>query len=950
MAQLPQVTQRTIEPSGQTPGFQTVDYNPADFGAGIGRALGELGQTLGEAARTERLLNQGRKGNEALDWSNKAKDELRPWIYDTSDGILSKTGGNAMGSSGQMAAITDDIRRRYSEQITDPEVRDAFLKRWSSEEENAKDLAARHELGQISEYKAETTKATLSQGLLDAYTGYNDPKSLELAKRNVLSAIRANTLGLPPEAVRVEEAKAVSQLHLAVIARWAETDPNKALDYQAEHADEIVGPDSVNAMKLIQPALQMRQADEFIARGMTRENAAGNALWASVEAAESGGDPTAVSPAGALGVAQLMPDTAREIARSLGEAEIAGLSDSALKAFLTDPKNAEINRSFGKAYLTWQLKAFGGDTEAALVAYNAGPEGARDFLRHNTRLGRGPGQRDYNVPDRPKIKSETEGYVQKVLSGVGSGPASGRMTAENWTLQNIEPWQIIAPTEGGAWVDARAATQLDTLVGRMKEQFPGFSLKVNEKPQPGVTAGRRRGTSDPRDNPHVKNSQHLHGTAFDIQMVHADGKPWSPVERGAFLSLARQLGFGGVGFYGEAGHLHIDMGTPRTWGGMPNWARSAMQVPVGEVPGRPSSIGFLGTGGTGSTPNGPGAFYVDPLLADFQRLQMEAMAIPDSSVRALALQKLTIAEAAQTQAVKAREGEVKQSAWNTVLAGSVNDLSPSQLAQLEPSFISSLYAYQANRDSGKLTDDWAAITQFRQLSNQQMVDMGVEIYDRYRPITTDARFNELLDLQAAARRALESDQASIDLLAGTRTRSQILSDAHSALGWTPAKHGEKINNFSRLVDERIRMEQAATGKELGLDQVQDIIDKLLIEDKAPGWFNRSEGQAFRITPDKAAEFTAVTDWSEVPSDDQATLVDQFRLYNGADPTAEKAADLYNRAMQVWLGAEPSIPEDDEAWMQERSMQTFGRPSTEQELKGDYGRYLRALLGYRSAIR
>jgi soluble lytic murein transglycosylase-like protein len=68
---------------------------------------------------------------------------------------------------------------------------------------------------------------------------------------------------------------------------------------------------------------------------------------------ESRWNPSAVSPVGALGLAQLMPGTARQMG--------------------VDPRDAMANLEGGARYLRLQLDAFGGDLEKALAAYNAGP-------------------------------------------------------------------------------------------------------------------------------------------------------------------------------------------------------------------------------------------------------------------------------------------------------------------------------------------------------------------------------------------------------------------------------------------------------------------------------------------------------------------------------------------------------------------------------------------------
>jgi soluble lytic murein transglycosylase-like protein len=83
-------------------------------------------------------------------------------------------------------------------------------------------------------------------------------------------------------------------------------------------------------------------------------------LVASVMRVESGGNPQAVSPAGAQGLMQIMPETGRELGLTPGP-----------QAF--DPK---ANIKAGVTYLGQMLQRFGGDVEKALTAYHSGPGNA----------------------------------------------------------------------------------------------------------------------------------------------------------------------------------------------------------------------------------------------------------------------------------------------------------------------------------------------------------------------------------------------------------------------------------------------------------------------------------------------------------------------------------------------------------------------------------------------
>jgi soluble lytic murein transglycosylase len=94
------------------------------------------------------------------------------------------------------------------------------------------------------------------------------------------------------------------------------------------------------------------------------------ALALAVARRESEFDPVVVSPAGARGMMQLMPGTARDVSRELG------LSYSR-DGLTSDPA---YNIRLGSAYLAGLIEAFGPAPVLVAVGYNAGPGRSIDWV------------------------------------------------------------------------------------------------------------------------------------------------------------------------------------------------------------------------------------------------------------------------------------------------------------------------------------------------------------------------------------------------------------------------------------------------------------------------------------------------------------------------------------------------------------------------------------------
>jgi soluble lytic murein transglycosylase-like protein len=128
------------------------------------------------------------------------------------------------------------------------------------------------------------------------------------------------------------------------------------------------------------PAAPARRKDAFtpFVRAAAHAHGVPEALLEAVIETESGFNPGAVSPKGALGLMQLMPQTARDLQ-------------------VRDARDPASNIDGGARYLKSLLGRYGNNLALALAAYNAGP---------------GAVERTGGIPRIP----ETQAYVPRVIS------------------------------------------------------------------------------------------------------------------------------------------------------------------------------------------------------------------------------------------------------------------------------------------------------------------------------------------------------------------------------------------------------------------------------------------------------------------------------------------------------------------------------------------------------
>lgn len=200
---------------------------------------------------------------------------------------------------------------------------------------------------------------------------------------------------------------------------------------------------------------------------------------------ESAGDPNAVSPKGARGLAQLMPETMR--APGFGVTPLRNDSP-------------EENVRLGRDYLVAMLKRYRGNVPLALAAYNAGPRVADAFASPQAAAGgtvRAPERKDANnAPSGYQWTQDANGGI--ALAPIPGGPAdpqrakkeptpADQMKSEMSMRKELsdrlkEPRQVLTMYQNleKAATAPSAANDLSLIFSYMKMLDPGSVVREQE--------------------------------------------------------------------------------------------------------------------------------------------------------------------------------------------------------------------------------------------------------------------------------------------------------------------------------------------------------------------------------------------------------------------------------------------------------------------------------------
>ncbi|EPI2475494.1 lytic transglycosylase domain-containing protein [Klebsiella pneumoniae] len=337
--------------------------------------------------------------------------------YNLAEEQQKKLGINADGSSDQALSQFDDYAATLRQNI--PQSR---MEEWDRQAAitrlQLQSTTDTHELDQHQAFKRGQYEGNREMAIADAQTFRADTPNYQLTlarmKDNITSYGQSN--GWSPELIDGEIRKTEQQMSQnatqAYIADW--------------RTKQLTSPTT-----------------------FTPGDLSSDKVFSAMIPAESGGrqfngnGQTLTSPAGAMGIAQVLPATAEETAKKHG-------MQWDPQRFMSD---ASYNMQIGQLYHQDLTKKYGGNQALAVAAYNAGPGAVDDWINGTNKAGKNPALLRLGDPNKGDISSdqfiagipfsETRNYTMNVLSRAQSLPPE----AEISQIQKMPWFQNASPEQ-----------------------------------------------------------------------------------------------------------------------------------------------------------------------------------------------------------------------------------------------------------------------------------------------------------------------------------------------------------------------------------------------------------------------------------------------------------------------------------------------------------------------
>lgn len=963
------------------------------FGGAQARALSDVGRSIqgvgGQMIKIEDEQKEQDDTVKVMDAYTEGTSRMRQALYGEG-GIYSRTGTNAEGSADIALATADTIRDDILKRLPDEKTKIAFGNMWLRNTESTVGAVDKHEFAQRQATRTASKTAALANLTSEVIANYNDQEMLSTNFDAARAMIRANPDGLPAELITQMERETISTLNLAVIQRLAQDDPGRALDYYNQHKGQVSGADHATAQGLIGGVAKVREATQA-ARDIYTSSSGDAIMRATVQAEHHGHDVTdpavrgRVSSAGAAGPAQLMPDTAREVAASLGMMDVAAMSDAELEAHWKTPAGDAANIKIGGAYMTKMLVKYNGDLEAAMIGYNAGPKNATKWLDAG---------RDYSVLPKPE---ETLPYVQRSMSAYVGKEITGKTSleiqdairgggqaayfqegdAKGFLKGKLQGHQGVEHIDGmtGALADRLAAMfsqapdfvkeGLDILSGTRTVERQRQLWEAELARQGGDVAKARKNVAPPPGVAGSPGSQHNHGNAADlgwkggkfasappnvVKWIHDNAagfglrfpmghEPWHIETKEARSGQAAKQDKPTAGDAADARvrqAFRVDQGNPGR-----EYVRNQENTTTVEVD---DTLAPGNAGDVYSRLTMPFRAAADAVDLDAWLATAREKYASNPSLLAEVERQLTDEATARKNAATKEQLNIQTEVFRQLVAGGkVADFDPLQLEKLGPEKVSSLLTLESKLKPGNDDEtDPATYIKLSKMSPEEL--MKVNFLDEVDNLS-QADWKAWVNKQAE----LQRPNASASTRQTDASRSEIITSVQNILGLDPSKdpeHAKRLHTFTGKFNLAIEaFIERNGGKEPTGTEMTDMADQLLVEGTVRekylfGLVDSSRTlPVFEMSGQELDTFDAIETVEQIPPEAQPVLAKTYFNIYQAQPDEEAAINIFNDLAVVKAGGSPPPPDALVPRITQGLSKTLGRVPKEEEIAAFYREWL-----------
>ncbi len=396
----------------------------------MGRAMMAGGQQIGQVALDMQQQANQLRVDDAL---NKAKEAALRLTYDKDAGFTNLRGINALERpDGKPLAdeYSDTLKRNIDEiagTLGNDAQRQAFSLRSNDILTSMRGNAIQHEAQEFKTYSLSVSEGIQSTALREIGLNWQNTDAVNSAVERIRAETyrQAQLLGKSAEWQDAQARKMTSNAHkVALLSALEQNDPAYADAYLKKYSGQMDADDILTVRGHVTKAMDAKvgftAASEVLGKMQPRiqvgeaERAFNIALGTESNNRQFGPDGKPLtSPKGAIGIAQVMPDTAPEAAK------LAGLPWDENR-YKNDPA---YNKALGMAYFQRQLQENGGDLAKAYAAYNGGPGRLAEAIKKAEQSAKAA-QADPNVKPKTWLEfmpQETRDYVAKNMRAFEAG-------------------------------------------------------------------------------------------------------------------------------------------------------------------------------------------------------------------------------------------------------------------------------------------------------------------------------------------------------------------------------------------------------------------------------------------------------------------------------------------------------------------------------------------------